>query len=371
MSQIDLDRLRLDPRQRQLARGSSRWLIVAALFLLAGGAFLHWLRVWGAVESDASPESAMLASRQGTTPPEPRKAADTVVAGGFLEARRGAVIYPGRDGVVAAVHVEPGQHVSKDELLLELVAETAIADLAAANAEARNAEARRALVVAGSREEEVQRARAQSNAAEAEWQEQQAELSRVRKLAELQIESAAVLERAERREQAARARLDEALAYEQIVRSGSRDEELLLAAAEVEQAKAAVQRAEALLDLSQLRAPFDATVVRIDLEPGEVVSMISSPYGQPGIEIADVSELWARLDVPETRIASVSIGASATVVVEAIGPAQLEAEVVEIAPVADRQSNTVSVAVRILEPPDLIRPNMSARVTIHCKKERS
>lgn len=329
-----------------------------------------WLRVWVAVESDASTESTMLA-RQTSTLPEPRKAGGAVVAGGFLEAKRGAVIYPGRDGVVAAVYVEPGQQVSKDELLLELVAETAVADLAAANAEVRNAEARHALVVAGSSEEEVQRARARSNAAQAEWQEKQAEHSRIRKLAELQIESGAVLEGAERQEQAARARLDEALAQEQIVRLGSRDEELLLAAAGVEKAKAAVQRAEALLDLSQLRAPFDATVVRIDLEPGEVVTRMSSPYGQPGIEIADVSELWARLDVPENRITSVTLGAPATVVVQALGLARLEAEVVEIAPVADRQSNTVSVAVRIFDPPDQIRPNMSARVTIQSEKERS
>ncbi|MEM8885549.1 MAG: efflux RND transporter periplasmic adaptor subunit, partial [Planctomycetota bacterium] len=168
----------------------------------------------------------------------------------------------------------------------------------------------------------------------------------------------------------ARARLAEARATERIVQLGSRDEELQLAAAEVEKAKAGVQRAQARLDLSLLRAPFDATVVRIDLEPGEVVNTIDSPYAQTGIEIADVSELWARLDVPETRIGWVRLGAPAEVVVEACGPDALAAEVIEIAPVADRESNTVSVAVRILEPPALIRPNMSARVTIREEKPK-
>jgi multidrug efflux pump subunit AcrA (membrane-fusion protein) len=38
--------------------------------------------------------------------------------------------------------------------------------------------------------------------------------------------------------------------------------------------------------------------------------------------------------------------------------------VVEIAPKADRQSNTVEVAVAIIDPPPILRPDMSARVNI-------
>jgi multidrug efflux pump subunit AcrA (membrane-fusion protein) len=61
------------------------------------------------------------------------------------------------------------------------------------------------------------------------------------------------------------------------------------------------------------------------------------------------------------------MGAPAEVTVDALGPDPLEARVVEISPVADRQSNTVEVAVRVLAPPPLLRPDMSARVTIHAK----
>ena len=80
--------------------------------------------------------------------------------------------------------------------------------------------------------------------------------------------------------------------------------------------------------------------------------------------LADLSEIWVRVDVPEGRIARVAPGAAATVVVDALGPDRLAAEVVEIAPLADRQSNTVSVAVRLATPPPLLRPNMSARVFV-------
>ena len=126
--------------------------------------------------------------------------------------------------------------------------------------------------------------------------------------------------------------------------------------------------AEGQLQLSFLRAPFDGVIVRVDLEPGEVVSLFGVQSGVGAIEIADVSEIWVRIDVPEDRIGSVALGAPAEVAVDALGPEPLAAEVVEIAPVADRQSNTVKVAVRVLHPPPLLRPDMSARVTIQPKR---
>jgi RND family efflux transporter MFP subunit len=122
--------------------------------------------------------------------------------------------------------------------------------------------------------------------------------------------------------------------------------------------------AEGQLALSFLRAPFDGAIVRVDLEPGEVVSLFGVQSGVGAIEIADLSEIWVRIDVPEDRIGSVALGAPAEVAVDAFGPTPLRAVVVEIAPVADRQSNTVKVAVRVLDPPPLLRPDMSARVTI-------
>jgi RND family efflux transporter MFP subunit len=125
--------------------------------------------------------------------------------------------------------------------------------------------------------------------------------------------------------------------------------------------------AEGKLALSYLRAPFAGVIVRVDLEPGEVVSLFGVQSGVGAIEIADLSEIRVKIDVPEDRIGSVAMGAPAEVTVDALGPDPLEARVVEISPVADRQSNTVEVAVRVLAPPPLLRPDMSARVTIHAK----
>ncbi|MGB5881309.1 MAG: efflux RND transporter periplasmic adaptor subunit, partial [Thermoanaerobaculia bacterium] len=69
-------------------------------------------------------------------------------------------------------------------------------------------------------------------------------------------------------------------------------------------------------------------------------------------------------DVPEDRLEGLELGDHAEVYAQAIGADPLAARVVEIAPKADRQSNTVEVAVAIIDPPPILRPDMSARVNI-------
>ena len=50
-----------------------------------------------------------------------------------------------------------------------------------------------------------------------------------------------------------------------------------------------------------------------DAVAGEVVSLFGVQSGVGAIEIADVSEIWVRIDVPEDRIGSVALGAPAEV----------------------------------------------------------
>jgi multidrug efflux pump subunit AcrA (membrane-fusion protein) len=75
------------------------------------------------------------------------------------------------------------------------------------------------------------------------------------------------------------------------------------------------------------------------------------------------------VDVPENRIASIAPGDPAEAIVDAIGSQVVPATVVEIAPMADRQTNTVEVAVRLDQVDPRIRPNMSGRVNFVAKTQ--
>ena len=64
------------------------------------------------------------------------------------------------------------------------------------------------------------------------------------------------------------------------------------------------------------------------------------------------------------RLHLIHLEVEAEIVLDALGKEVIRGEVVEIDPIAQKQSNTVSVWVRIIDPPALVRPNMSARVRI-------
>ncbi len=360
-----LRKLRLDDSERQPRRVST-WPLVVLLVLVVAGALAVAVFFGSTDLGDQSVVQAAVGPRgtqEAAPAARPRREGEAVAAGGYVEARRRAVVFPGRDGVAVRVHVELGQQVAEGDLLVELEGGVEAAELEMSRAELSLAQARLRKVASGARREEVRAADAEALAAEAQRDEAQQTLDRLERLLEHGATAAADVERARRRTEAAEARLSARQAQERLLRGGSRPADVLAARAQVERAEAALRMAQARVGLGRGRAPFTGTVVALDVVEGEVVS---AQAGRGGVEVADLSELWVRVDVPEMRIARVHLGARVEVVVDALGrdAEPLAGRVVEIGPVADRRSNTIEVAIRIEEPPPMVRPNLSARVSI-------
>lgn len=366
----NLSRLRLDEDART-ARASKRpWLRIAL-----GVAVLICITL-AVLLAHKTPNTAgqQVADRQGAavSPAERRlpvvvpaagskpAATESTTAGGYVEARRTAALVPARAGVVKRVLVKLGQRVEEGALLLEFASEALVADVAMAEAELEVASAQYRLAQAGAREEDIAAAAAQVKIETAELAQASWELARQERLFAGKSATSADVERARTRATVASARLAAAKAKEQQLRAGNREPEIAAAAAEQLRAKAVLARTHALVEEKRLRAPFAGVVVRLDVEPGEAIG----PEMAPPIEVADLSELRVRVDVPEGKIVRITANARALVAIDALRGQELEATVVEIAPVANRQSNTVETVVRIHEPPAMLRPNMSARVRI-------
>jgi len=364
MSKIDLTKIRLASHEKRLSsRGKKVIVAVAAFCALVIVAIAVWyLKPWE-TESDVVPVStAREGAEQGADVRRPPRR--DVSAGGYIEALRTAVLSPGRTGVISSIHVRLGQRVKKGQLMVELNSKTEVAEAEVAAANVSEARWRLELIREGARPEEIESASAEVRAAEADLEIERRSLMRAESLAEKGLVAPADLEQARFRERSIAERLEVLRSREKLLRRGSRQSEIQAVEAEMGQAAAAFERAKADLDLSYLRAPFDGVVIRVDLEIGETVSLFSGLSREGGIVLADMSQLWVRVDVPESRIGKIGLGDRAEVVVDALSGQTLEAHVVEIAPVADRQSNTVEVAVRIVAPPEVLRPDMSARVTI-------
>ena len=367
MSKIDLSHIRLETHEKQPPAGFSRGLWVSVFVVLVVLVIVIGLIV-RSFRTDENDTPVVSASNVSSVDPPPASPPDQmtspVSAGGYVEARRMALLLPGSDGIVANIFVMLGQEVDEGTLLLELVSDTEEAEVAMEKAALNQAESRLDLVLAGPRPEEIEAAAAEVNAAEARLGYALRELSRFETLDATGVVSTASVEETRSKAQVLEAELKALRARENMLRLGSRPEEQRSARAEKERAEASLQLAEVRLELKRLRAPFKGTIVRLALEPGEIVSRWGGIDRQKGVEIADLSELWIRVDVPETRIGRIALGDPAEAFISAVGERPLLASVVEILPIADRQSNTVEVAVRLDDPPPLVFPDMSARVTI-------
>jgi len=369
MSKVDLSRIRLEPHEKQTPSGINRRRLYVILIVVLCIIIIFALQIsspWKTSSNEISAETQSVASDRSdrTGVSTGRAVGAEVTAGGYVEPLRSAVLLPGNDGVVTKVHVSLGDYVKKDQLLLELESEPAIAEVAMAEAEQSRANAHLTKMRAGSRFEEIESAQAEAEATEAELAYARSELIRLVTLDSSRAVSPAAVEEARSRVSVLESRAVSLRAREHLLRRGNRIEDIEAAEADLSKAEAALRLARARLALSRVTAPFDGRIMRVNLEVGDIVSRFGSFNRQIGIEIADLSEMWVRVDVPETRISFVRMGAAAEVVVDAIGSERLQASVVEIAPIADRQSNTVEVAVRVENPPLHLSPNMSARVTI-------
>jgi RND family efflux transporter MFP subunit len=142
-----------------------------------------------------------------------------------------------------------------------------------------------------------------------------------------------------------------------------KENEVKVGNAEVARLQARVTQLQIDLDDTVLRATADGVVLEKFKEVGE----IAVPGGFAGsgelIRLANLSELRAELDVNESDLAKVRLGQPAEVVPDAFPAQHYAARVVKLYPQINRQKGTLKVEVRILEPDERLRPDMSVRVS--------
>ena len=141
--------------------------------------------------------------------------------------------------------------------------------------------------------------------------------------------------------------------------------------AQVERAGAALAVARATLENTNIRAPFDGTVLRKDAEVGEVVAPSVGGGLTRGavVTMANLQTLEVEVDVNEAYIAQIRGGQPARIVLDAYPDSSYRGAVRQIVPTADRQKATVLVKVGISNPDTRILPEMAARVEFLGKTE--
>ncbi len=155
------------------------------------------------------------------------------------------------------------------------------------------------------------------------------------------------------------------------IETGSGD----VAAAQAEAGRAGAEYAFAReqADATQIRAPFDASVLSVaseksdplrPLQPGDAIDV-----GQPILTLAPARSFIVRTKVDEQDVINVRVGQRANITGEDFPGRTLSGRVVEISPMVQRSdvgsaSHTVATSIAIDHPPAFLRDGMSADVAI-------
>jgi HlyD family secretion protein len=285
---------------------------------------------------------------------------------------------------ITDILVVEGQRVKKGQLLARLESVQPEADVAAQRAGVASAEAESAAAESGVRaadenlktvEAALERARADLDRsrifydrAEKLWKEQLIARQEIdQRQAEYQAQQAVVRE--------AEARIAQFKAQRAQIQSN-----LMSAQRRVAVAQANLQRAADVLQRTQSVAPIDGVVTNLPVRVGEtVVPGIQNSASSLIMTIADMSLITAEVKVDETDIVTVTLDQTAEVSIDAIPGKTFKGRVIEIgntailrstglaasqSAISSQEAKDFKVVVALDNPPDEIRPGLSATARI-------
>ncbi len=256
-------------------------------------------------------------------------------------------------GTVRAVHVDEGDVVEAGTPLVDLDAAELDASVAQADAAVRQAKARLAQLFQVSAPSQAEAVRqAELSLAQAERQFERTErLAKAGSVAEADLEEARVAL------DLARSRVTNARTQAASVgRSGA---ELRAAEANVVQAEAQLLAAKARRAQATLQAPTRVQVLLRGVEPGDAVSP-----GRTLLTLARIGATRLSIEPDEKNLAFIRKGQPAVASADAFPDQRFEAEVESVAPSVNPERGTVEVKLRVPEPPEYLRPEMTVSVDI-------
>ncbi len=271
-------------------------------------------------------------------------------------------------GRIARVQVTEGAHVKAGEILAQLDDTRYRIALETAEAQVGVAQKELDLLLAGSRQEEIDAARAQLAAAQASAKLAQRTCSRETRLGDattrLRVDEACSQARVSAaQEEAARKELDLLLA-------GTRIEQIDVSRANLRLAQASLADARRALSNCTLRAPSEGVIRTRLKEAGDMVSASVPVY-----EMALMEPMWARAWIDEVNLGRIAPGAHVAVRVDSYPDKTFDAVVGFVSTVAEFTPKTVQtedlrtslvyeVRATISDPEGLLRLGMPVTMEI-------
>jgi RND family efflux transporter MFP subunit len=382
---VDLEPLKIErkaPAQKvRSGRRRSYVVPIVALSVLVGLGWVFQRRVLEFVDGYRLPE--VQAQRVTKSSAVAAASATGASANGYIVAKTRAALSADTPGRIVELNVQEGSVVKRGDIVARLYADEYAALLRRAEADVVLAQAglERVEAQAGVVEADLKRLHAVERAAAADIAQYEAQLAHAQlshdRAVSLLANQVGTVDRRDQTKSdldAATARLTWSRAQHDAAQLGAQqgESQLVVARASLAEARANMDvlramrdQAQATLDKTAVRAPFDGIVVLKDAEIGEVVS----PNVQGGssargsvVTMVDFASLEVQAEVPETSLAAVKVGARAQIYLDAFPDKPYPGRVDRIWPTANRTKATVEVRVAFDERDDRLRPEMGVRI---------
>jgi len=270
--------------------------------------------------------------------------------------------------------VQEGDHVKKGQLLGSLHAEVIEAQLMQAQAQLQISEQTLAELKAGSRKEDINKARAEYKAARARTKAAIDSYERLKLLLTKKLISPDDLEKSQALADSARAETEAVRQALILLEAGPRIEDIAIAKAMVANSVATVQLAKQRLDDTNLYAPDDGIIRNRILEPGDMAFPQT-----PVMTLAFTNPVWVRAYLPEPALGKVTLGSPATIITDSFPDKAYAGWVGYISPTAEFTPKVVqtedlrtrlvhSVKIFACNPQDELRLGMP--VTVHISTDK-
>jgi len=231
---------------------------------------------------------------------------------------------------IAEILVEEGEEVHKGQLLAHLHDDILKAQLAEAQAGMEAQKQILAKLKAGTRKEEINKARAEWNAAKAQSKVALSSYKRLASLLRKRVTTQEEVDKAKALSDSSQAQAEAVRHALVLLQSGTRKEDIAAAYAVLQSREAAVNLVKQKLDDAKLYAPADGIIRNRILEVG------SMAFPQtPVMTLAFVNPIWVRAYLPEPALGKVAIGSKAMIYTDSYPDKAYEGWVGYISPTSE------------------------------------
>ena len=262
-------------------------------------------------------------------------------------------------GILEKIQVEQGDRIKADQVVAMVEREEKEAQLQEAQAALDVLRARWAQMETGARPEEITQSEQLVRQTKASWETSLDNYMRLKNLKERDFISQQRLDEAMLKVTLSEAEYRSAKEKLTLLRKGARQEDRDALLAQIRQAEAALRLAHIHLKNTTIRAPISGIISKRFLDQGSCVSTTT-----PIVRIVAMDMVKVLVQVVESELAQLSVGAKAEIYVDAYRKQVFRGEVSRISPTVDPESRMADIEIQVGNKDHRLKPGMFARVNL-------